>query len=88
MVSGKTAAQVAQMRPDAVHTSYVVSVVWMDPSLLTFALHPGAQVPGAVPGALRSLGGRFAMRVSNERADPTIGLTIRTRPGSTRAGPR
>jgi hypothetical protein len=38
--------------------------------------------PGAVPGALRSLGGRFAMRVSNERADPTIGLTIRTRPGS------
>ena len=37
--------------------------------------------PGAVPGALRSLGGRFAMRISNERADPTIGLTIRTRPG-------
>jgi hypothetical protein len=55
MVSGKTAAQVAQMRPDAVHTSYVVSVVWMDPSLLTFALHPGTQVPGAVPGAASQL---------------------------------
>jgi S-DNA-T family DNA segregation ATPase FtsK/SpoIIIE len=37
--------------------------------------------PGAVAGALRSLGGRFAMRVSNERADPAIELTIRTRPG-------
>ncbi|MGA2803721.1 MAG: DinB family protein [Acidimicrobiales bacterium] len=37
--------------------------------------------PGAVPGTLRSLGGRFAMRVSNERADPTLGVTIRTRPG-------
>lgn len=37
--------------------------------------------PGALPGALRSLGGRFAMRISNERADPTLALTIRTRPG-------
>ena len=37
---------------------------------------------GAVPGALRSLGNRFAMRVSNERGDPTLALTIRTRPSS------
>jgi hypothetical protein len=36
---------------------------------------------GAVPGTLRSLGGRFAMRVSNERADPRLEITIRTRPG-------
>ncbi len=36
---------------------------------------------GAVPGALRSLGGRFAMRLSNERSDPVLGQTIRTRPG-------
>jgi hypothetical protein len=36
--------------------------------------------PSAVPGTLRSLGGRFAMRVSNERSDATLGLTIRTRP--------
>jgi S-DNA-T family DNA segregation ATPase FtsK/SpoIIIE len=36
---------------------------------------------GSVPGALRSLGGRFAMRLSNERADPTLGQTIRARPG-------
>ena len=55
MVNGRTAARVAQMRPDAVHTSYVVSVVWMDPSLLTFTLHPGTQVPGAVQGATSQL---------------------------------
>jgi hypothetical protein len=36
--------------------------------------------PGAVPGALRSLGGRFAMRVSNARSNPTLGLTVRIRP--------
>jgi hypothetical protein len=35
---------------------------------------------GAVPGAIRSLGNRFAMRLSNERGDPTLALTIRTRP--------
>ena len=56
-VNGRTAARVAQMRPDAVHTSYLVSVVWMDPSLLTFTLHPGTQVPGAVPGATSLLSG-------------------------------
>ena len=36
--------------------------------------------PGAVQSALRSLGGRFAMRVSNERGDATLDTTIRTRP--------
>jgi hypothetical protein len=30
---------------------------------------------------MRTLGGRFAMRVSNERANPALDLTIRTRPG-------
>jgi DinB superfamily len=35
---------------------------------------------GAVAGALRSLGGRFSMRLSNERADPGLAQTIRTRP--------
>jgi hypothetical protein len=36
---------------------------------------------GAVPSSLRSLGNRFGMRISNERNDPTLALTIRTRPG-------
>jgi hypothetical protein len=57
MANDKTAARVAQMRPDAVHTSYLVSVVWMDPSLLTFTLHPGTQVPGPVTGAASQLAG-------------------------------
>ena len=35
---------------------------------------------GAVPSALRSLGGRFAMRVSNDRGDAALDMTIRTRP--------
>lgn len=46
-VKGKTAVRVALLRPDTVHTSYLVSVVWMDPSLLRFRLHPGYQVPGS-----------------------------------------
>lgn len=45
-VAGKPALQVAYLRPDAVHTSYTSGVVWMDPSLLRFVLHPGTQEPG------------------------------------------
>jgi S-DNA-T family DNA segregation ATPase FtsK/SpoIIIE len=36
--------------------------------------------PSGVPGALRSLGSRFAMRISNERGDPALATAIRTRP--------
>ncbi|HEX7599469.1 MAG TPA: hypothetical protein VF518_14730, partial [Polyangia bacterium] len=57
MANGRPAALVAQMRPDAAHTSFLVSVVWMDPSLLAFTLHPGTQVPGAVTGATSQLAG-------------------------------
>ena len=32
--------------PDSIHTSYLVGVVWMDPSLVRFTLHPGYRVPG------------------------------------------
>jgi hypothetical protein len=45
-VGGNPAARVAFLRPDAVHTSYYVQVVWMDPKLVQFTLHPGYQVPG------------------------------------------
>ncbi len=57
VVDGRTAARVAQVRPDAIHTSSIVSVVWMDPSLLSFSLHAGTQVPGAVPGVESQLVG-------------------------------
>lgn len=43
---GRTAAMVAALRPDAVHTSYVAHVVWMDPKLNSFVLHPGTKEPG------------------------------------------
>jgi len=39
----------AFLRPDAIHTSLVAGVVWMDPALLRTTLYAGAQTPG-VPG--------------------------------------
>jgi uncharacterized protein YigE (DUF2233 family) len=45
-VNGVPAARVASLRPDSQHTSYYVQVVWMDPKLLSFTLHPGYKVPG------------------------------------------
>jgi uncharacterized protein YigE (DUF2233 family) len=39
----------AFVRPDAVHTSYVVGVVWMDPTLLEAHLYSGSQTPGGGP---------------------------------------
>jgi hypothetical protein len=54
-VVGRTTANViptmyeAFVRPDAVHTSYVVGVVWMDTNLLTALLYSGSQIPGGGP---------------------------------------
>jgi Phosphodiester glycosidase len=45
-VNGTPAARVASLRPDSLHTSYYVQVVWMDPALVSFRLHPGYKVPG------------------------------------------
>ena len=39
----------AFVRPDAVHTSYVVGVVWMDTNLLTALMYSGSQIPGGGP---------------------------------------
>jgi len=39
----------AFVRPDAVHTSYVVGVVWMDPTLLQAQLYSGSSIPGGGP---------------------------------------
>jgi len=43
---GRPALQTALLRPDAVHTSYLAGVAWMDASLLRFVQHPGATDPG------------------------------------------
>ena len=39
----------AFVRPDPVHTSYVVGVVWMDPTLLRAQLYSGSYIPGGGP---------------------------------------
>jgi uncharacterized protein YigE (DUF2233 family) len=49
-VVGRTAAiYTTTVRPDAVHTSYVVGVAWMDPRLLRAQLYAGTQIPGGGP---------------------------------------
>jgi hypothetical protein len=39
----------AFVRPDPVHTSYVVGVAWMDPTLLKAQLYSGSTIPGGGP---------------------------------------
>ena len=54
-VAGRTTASgiptmyEAFVRPDAIHTSYVVGVAWMDPTLLKAQLYSGSQIPGGGP---------------------------------------
>ncbi len=47
--SGVPTMYEAFVRPDAVHTSYVVGVVWMDPTLLQAQLYSGSSIPGGGP---------------------------------------
>jgi hypothetical protein len=64
-----------QVRPDGVHTSILDGLVWMDPNLVRFQLHPGLQdpddsipVPSEVPMSARlALVGAFnsGMRMSD-----------------------
>lgn len=61
-VKGEVAARATYLRPDNEHTGYLVGVVWMDPRLVKFTLHPGYNVPGGtgwaeenqIPQAMRS----------------------------------
>ena len=45
-VSGRPAIAAAYLRPDAIHTSYVAGVVWINPRLVSAQLHPGTLDPG------------------------------------------
>jgi hypothetical protein len=47
--SGKAAVYTTFIRPDAVHTSYVVGVAWMDTKILSGQLYSGSQIPGGGP---------------------------------------
>ncbi|TPG33042.1 hypothetical protein [Mycolicibacterium hodleri] len=54
-VRGKPAVQVASLRPDGQHTSFVVGVLRMDPALITGELRPGTTDPGGTWRASSSL---------------------------------
>jgi hypothetical protein len=51
LVGGIPAVYTTFMRPDAVHTSVIDGVAWMDTKLLTAALYPGSYIPGGGPYA-------------------------------------
>jgi hypothetical protein len=48
-VDGVPALYVTTLRPDDVHTSYVVGVAWMDTKLLRATLYSGSWIPGGGP---------------------------------------
>ncbi len=48
-VDGVPAVYEAFLRPDAIHTSLVVGVAWMDPRLLRATLYSGSTIPGGGP---------------------------------------
>ena len=48
-VGGIPALYETTLRPDAVHTSYVVGVAWMDTKLLHATLYSGSEIPGGGP---------------------------------------
>lgn len=44
--NGQVAIRGTYLRPDTEHTGYLAGIVWMDPKLARFTLHPGLKVPG------------------------------------------
>jgi hypothetical protein len=46
LLRGRPVMYVAETRPDAIHTSVLTSVVWIDPHALRLRLIPGAREPG------------------------------------------
>ena len=43
---GSPAMYATQVRPDSIHTSLLDGLVWIDPKLARFEMHPGLQEPG------------------------------------------
>jgi hypothetical protein len=52
LVKGAPAIYEAFVRPDAVHTSLVAGIAWMDTKLLRATLYSGSTIPGGGPYAL------------------------------------
>jgi hypothetical protein len=53
-VGGLPAEYVTYVRPDAVHTSYYVALMWLDTKLLRAKYVPGLEEPGVGPNPWRS----------------------------------
>ena len=49
LIDGIPAVYETTLRPDPVHTSYVVGVAWMDTKLLKATLYSGSIIPGGGP---------------------------------------
>lgn len=49
LVGGIPAVFETTLRPDSVHTSYVVGIAWMDTKLLRATLYSGSEIPGGGP---------------------------------------
>ena len=49
LVDGVPAVYTTELRPSAIHTSFVVGVAWMDTTLLKATLYSGSQIPGGGP---------------------------------------
>ncbi len=75
--SAGPALQIAYVRPDSIHTSYLTGVAWMSHTL-RFVLHPGYEDPGtagmsqpdlikasAFPGLMATFNGGFKMKDAN-----------------------
>jgi hypothetical protein len=45
--SGRVGMYVTMIRPDAVHTSSLVAVVWLNPKVVSLRAYPGLKVPGS-----------------------------------------
>lgn len=45
--NGRYGAYATLIRPDAVHTSVLDAVVWIDPTMLSLRQYPGQKIPGA-----------------------------------------
>jgi hypothetical protein len=46
-VDGVQGAYVTSIRPDAIHTSVLDAVIWIDPTVLSLRQYPGLKIPGS-----------------------------------------
>jgi hypothetical protein len=47
LVNGVQGAYVTSIRPDAIHTSVLDAVIWIDPTVLRLRQYPGLKIPGS-----------------------------------------